>query len=875
MKINNDMIIYIVVFALSFITFFSFIKIGVKKIAASVTAKPELFFVISLIIVGILGIGIKNLSFEPDLKMLLPEKFPARTVFDKISDSLGGVDTVYISVTANKGTIWDPHILSKIREISRTLETAPYADKVMSITEIKSISNKDDIMTVTNIVPEDMTFSSSKDVNTIRNNAKSNDVLFKRLINSNETSALIVLSVKVSNLIISPDGKKTIHWYSDQEMCEYLPDNLDKPTLLNIMAKYADPAYKLRLTGFPYFRYDGQQRMEKDMRLFLILGLIVMLAFLYASFRSMRGMLLPLTIVVLSLIATFGFMGWMKEKITLPFLLMGPMLIAIAHNYGTQLIAKYYEDVQESKGPFTRDDIKRIAEKGILTIGAPVLISAVTVVIGFVTMILHPIRGLALLGFFCAFGIILSFILTIIFHTAILSLLNIPQMLINKRHGAKTDEVLESIARFTIDRKLEILVLVIIIAMICFYYVPKVETDSNVVNIFPKSSVVYKDAEFIAKQFGGYSSLNIFIEATYPAANDSPEDGPMKDPQILKWMEDFQKFAMKQTDPRTNKNLIGDALSLSDFVSYMNRIMKDDPNEYRVPDSRNLIAQYLLSYESQSENELSSLVDYKYNKAQIILRLPDISSTRLNVLVANIKQYIKDHPIKEIQISCGGFAEIHAVLATMIVDGQIWSLALSLLIIMISYMIFFRSFAAGVLAAVPLFCAITLVFGIMGAMHIPLDFVAATLTGISIGAGTDYTAYFLWRLRERTQVHGNLEDGYASTMTSIGKGIVYNGFSVVVGFFVFFFSAFIPIRFFGFLVSFSILACIVSSLTVLPVVIFMVKPKFLLQRAASKDISLEAPMSVVPRDVQPETPSMVRFVDKSPSETVVIEDQSS
>jgi predicted RND superfamily exporter protein len=339
-------------------------------------------------------------------------------------------------------------------------------------------------------------------------------------------------------------------------------------------------------------------------------------------------------------------------------------------------------------------------------------------------------------------------------------------------------------------------------------------------------------------------------------------------------MEEFQKYAMKQTDPTTNKNLIGDALSLADFVSYMNRIMKDDPNENRVPDSRNLIAQYLLTYESQSEGELSTLVDYKYNKAQIIVRLPDMSSTRLNVIIANLKQYIKDHPIKEIQISWSGAAEINAEFATLIVRGQIWSLALSLLIIMISYMIFFRSYIAGVLAAVPLFCAITLVFGIMGVMHIPLDYVTATLTGISIGAGTDYTAYFLWRLRERTKLHGNLEDGYASTMTSIGKGIVYNGFSVVVGFFVFFFSAFIPIRFFGFLVSFSILACIVSTLSVLPVVIFMVKPKFLMQRAASKDIGLEVPMSVVPRDVQPEAQSMVRFVAKSPLETAAIEDQS-
>jgi hypothetical protein len=74
-------------------------------------------------------------------------------------------------------------------------------------------------------------------------------------------------------------------------------------------------------------------------------------------------------------------------------------------------------------------------------------------------------------------------------------------------------------------------------------------------------------------------------------------------------------------------------------------------------------------------------------------------------------------------------------------------------------------------------------------------------------------------------------------MTSIGKGIVYNGFSVVVGFFVFFLSNFIPMRFFGFLISFSIFACIISTLTILPVVIFMVKPKFLLQGGRAPQVT--------------------------------------
>jgi hypothetical protein len=139
----------------------------------------------------------------------------------------------------------------------------------------------------------------------------------------------------------------------------------------------------------------------------------------------------------------------------------------------------------------------------------------------------------------------------------------------------------------------------------------------------------------------------------------------------------------------------------------------------------------------------------------------------------------------------------------------------------------------------------------MGLMHIPLDYITATLTGISIGAGTDYTAYFLWRLRERCRVRGNLEAGYIDTMTSIGKGIVYNGFSVVVGFFVFFFSNFIPMRFFGFLIAFAILACILSTLTILPVVVFMVRPKFLMQTVTEGPGGLESLLRLGEKEPEP------------------------
>ena len=866
MSLSNEIIIFSTVFILSFITFYVFLKVGVKKIAAMVTARPVFYIAISLIIVAVLGIGIKNLTLEPDMKVLLPDNMASVQSFDRIEQLFGGLETVYVCVTAKNGTIWDAHILSRIHEMSKKIKTSPNVDRILSITEMKSITNKDDMMEVSSIVPEDANEIRPEDVAGIRNKVKENDLASKRLISPDEKSAIIVAQINMHVEETKPNGTKTTRVVQDMEFCEPTPGNPDKPTFDNIMNQFTDPAYKITVTGFPYIRYNLWIQMAADLKVFLILGVVVMLAFLYASFRTLRGMLLPLIVVLLSVIASFGFMGWMKEKITLPFVIMGPMLIAIAHNYGTQLIAKYYEDVQAAHGRLSKDDVKQIAGHGIVSIGAPVFISAITVIIGFVTMISHPIRGLALLGFFCAFGIIAAFNLTILFHTAILSYISVPKMLLKKNHGAATDRFLKAVAEYTIKRKSGMLAAVLILALCCGYFIPKIKVDANMMNQFPKKSTTYRDAQFITDNFGGYSTLNILIEAVHSVAADSPEDGPMKDPAILKWMEGFEKYVLEQKDPRTNEKLVGDALSMSDLVSYMNRIMKNDPKENRVPDTRNLIAQYLLSYENQSSGEFGGLVDYKYNNAQMVIRLPDMSTPRLKAITDQLKTYLKDHPNPDIRVSFSGPAEINAEVGNMIVEGQLWSLSLSVILIVICYMIFFRSFAAGMVAVVPLLCAIVLVFGIMGVMHIPLDYITATLTGISIGAGTDYTAYFLWRLRERSRLRDSLEDGYVDTMTSIGKGIMYNGFSVVVGFFVFFFSNFIPMRFFGFLVSFSIFACIISTLTILPVVIFMTKPAFLMMRKTThKQEGLQKLMNVPAEKLQPGTVTGSDYTHKAPN----------
>ena len=103
-------------------------------------------------------------------------------------------------------------------------------------------------------------------------------------------------------------------------------------------------------------------------------------------------------------------------------------------------------------------------------------------------------------------------------------------------------------------------------------------------------------------------------------------------------------------------------------------------------------------------------------------------------------------------------------------------------------------------------------YGIFG---VELNHITAMLSAIMIGVGVDYTIHFLWRYRQERQGGLDAPDAIRTTLTTTGRGIVFNALSVIVGFIALLFSAFTPVNMFGFLIVVSIGACLVGALVVL------------------------------------------------------------
>jgi hypothetical protein len=259
----------------------------------------------------------------------------------------------------------------------------------------------------------------------------------------------------------------------------------------------------------------------------------------------------------------------------------------------------------------------------------------------------------------------------------------------------------------------------------------------------------------------------------------------------------------------------------------MNQVVMGGGEEHnKLPDSREAVAQYFLLYSMGGDPEdFERMVDFEFTHALVTARINSLGTSDIGRVVETANAHLAAHPAGK-RALVAGFGPLFVDLVDAVVRGQVVSLGLSLLLVFILVSAVFRSPSAGLYAVVPLVLAISLLFGLMGHVGIELNIVTAMLSSIMIGVGVDYTIHFLWRYREE-RLSASAEEAIVATLTTAGRGIVFNALSVVTGFAVLLLSNFLPVKFFGFLVVVSITACLVGALVLLPAMVLLLKPAFL------------------------------------------------
>jgi len=724
------------------------------------------------------GSRIPRSEIESDMKAMLPSDMESRINTDRIDELFGGTDM--LMVILKSGDVLEPETLERTREISRQMKRIKGVDKVLSLFELKNIKAEEGAMIVEPAVRRIPENEEQKEL--LRKDIAENDIVYGSVISKDFTLTAVIALLKTE--------------VSDIEIVKEVQDLVSK----------IRGSEEVFVGGLPFTRVQVTKSIQGDFRRLLPLGILIMLVFLFFCFKQLRGVFLPFIVVVMSILFAMGLIPLLGWKIHVITVLVPIMLIAIANDYGIHLIAKYQEYNFEGN-LFTKEEL---AGKIFSSLSKPVILTGLTTTAGMLCLLGHIIIPSRQISILASCGILFALAASLLFIPAVVSMLPKAKPVILARNDKKPflEKTLVFFGKIVTSRAKAIIVFAVVssLAVSAGIFFVVVDTDPN--HYYPDEHPVAYSGRLVNDNLGGAQNISVVFQ------------GDIKDPRIMTKIDVLEHELQAMPE-------VGNTTSIARVVRQMSRALNDPAEEWydKIPDDRNAVAQYFELYSMSGDpDDFEKMVDFPYEHALLTARLNTASTKKMDHVIDRVGQRTDGDPDVAL---IGGFGSILSELAHKVVDGQLLSLGLAIVVIGILLMILFRSFVAGLISAIPLAISITTLFGLMGIFRIELNVATAMLSSIMIGVGVDYTIHYLWRFREERQNGLNPQDAAKKTLTTTGRGIVFNALSVIVGFIVLFTSSFIPVRFFGFLVVVSISSCLMGALILIPALCLVLKPKFL------------------------------------------------
>jgi len=736
------------------------------------------FIIAPVIITLLMALPLRNAKINPDLMDYLPDDIEAKIKLDTIESIFGKYDPVIIIFKADD--VLNPATLKRIGDLNNHFSRMREFDDVISLFETKYIRGKHGMMLVDPVVRRIP--ATDKEKENLRNEVKNNELAYKLFVSEDFNYTLMILN--------------PVEEIEDFEVFELINDGLEKFPGDEIVY----------MNGLPYLRDEIQKIATRDISLLFPLGMLVMLAFLYFSFRQFRSVLLPFSVVLMSIVVAMGMMPLLGYEFSIIAVLVPIMIIAIANNYGVHIVARYQE-LNDKKPEW---NIKQIASRLISLLSIPIILSAVTTIVGILGLSVHILIPARQMGIVTSIGIAYSLILSLTFIPALMSYMKKGKSF-KQINGNKTpviEKLLAYTSRLVTKHPRSVIAAFAVACIIATLGAFNLNVNINLEEMLPRAHEMRTSTNIANEHFGGTKNTSILFE------------GDIIDPDVMHNIYEFESGL---------KNIpeVGNTTSIASVLKIISRALNDPGDEFydTIPDNRAAIAQYIELYNMSGDPEdFEKLVDFGYTSAVLNVQFKAEDIEVFNRITSHIDNLIEKTPYATMQ---AGQTLMEKEIAESIVRGQIYSLLFALVAIAILLWVIFRSIKAGMLGSLPLLICLLCNFGLMGWLGLELDIATSLLSTIAIGIGVDYTIHLFWRLKFEHSNGKTHADAVITALTTTGRGIAINGFSVLVGFAVLFFSGLIILKTFAFLIIFSILLCMLGALFLIPAIYVLTKPKFL------------------------------------------------
>ena len=778
----------------------NFAELIIRRYVTWITQYPKLVILLTLVITALLAVHTRNLHLEMDSDRLLPKDHPTVVLGDRIKEIFNGKYLIVANVEVKSGTVYNKVTLEKIKRITDKFKelSGVIEGNVLSIasSNVKDIKGTEEGMEV-NQYMEDVP-STEEGMAKLRSRMNSDPNYKGVLVSSDEKSATIILDFYNLDGVGGFMGAK---------------DALDV-----IINPEKDNNTIIHLAGSPISVYWLGHYAQNMKRVFPI-ALIVIALLLFFAFRTGQGMFIPLCTAVLSVLWALGFLGLTHTPMDI-FNIMTPILIlAIAAGHSVQILKRYYEEYHRLK------DNRNAVIESTTKIGMVMLVAGFVAAAGFLSLITFQNLSMKAFGVFTAVGIVSALIIEMTFIPALRTLLSPPDEKHMQKEQAHSiyDTIVEKITKVIIERRwTNTLIIIVLLISLGIFGLTRLKTENSPSSYFSDNSEFRIDLRAINKNAPGAYIVQILVEGN--------DQDIIKDPKSLEDMQKIQDYAATLPE-------VGKTMSIVDIMKTLNKAMHSDSVQYEViPSSKDLIAQYLLMYSmSSSPSDFDRIVTPDYNKAVITIYTKYDSYEYAKNIEARLNDFASNNlKNSKLTFKTGGGIMYSAALTDVIVHGKIKNIMQISAIILIIVSLVFLSIYAGLLALLPLLVSVLLNMGFMGITGIWLSVATATISAMAIGLGADYGIYFMYRFREQMSKGMGWEAALIETEQHSGKAILFVASAVALGYLCLLLSGFKLHIYLGLLVPLAMIVCSFGTLTIVPIIIMWLKPRFL-NRPISKD----------------------------------------
>ncbi len=786
----------------------------------------RLLVVLGVLLCTALSIAqIRHLGVDTSNEGFLHDDDPILQTYNEFRDQFGRDDKMVVAIQSDE--IFSVEFLEKLGRLHDELEeNVPHLSDITSMINVRNTHGEGDVLFVDDLLanfPE-----TEEDLVALRQVVLSSPLYRNMLISADGTFTSIVLESEVyassgsgdDDLLSGFDeisdsaGEDTIPqvYLTDQEVTTMVE------TVRAIARKYDDENFRTYVAGTPVITQTVKKFMMTDMKRFMRLAIITIGICLFIMFRRVSGVILPLLVVALTLVATLGIMALTGTKFKTPTTILPSFLLAVGVGACVHALALTYLNLRQGK---SRNEaiIAAYSHSGLA-----IVMTSLTTAAGLASFAIAKVAPIADLGLFSAIGVMIALVYTFTFLPAVLSYIPLKAPVQESDEGTTIttlmDRLLDWVADFSVRRYRLVLTISGTIILVGIAGLFKVYFSHDVLKWLPENLDVRQSTEIINKELRGSVVLEMVL--------DTGRENGLYDRTALAAIDRLARDL--ENDYRDNELFIGKVISLTTILKEIHQALHGNNQDYyKIPENEKLIPQELLLFENSGSDDLEDVIDSQFRLARITLKVPWLDALLYTPFINDVEKRFKDEfegkkleGGEEMQVTVTGIMSLLGTIFYASIYSAAQSYGIALVVVTLLMVILIGEIRMGLISMIPNLGPILIVLGFIGWFSIPLNMFTMLVASIAIGLSVDNTIHFMYNFRKYYEKSGDIADGVRKALNTAGRALLTTTVVLSIGFFIFMFASMRNLFEFGLFTGIAIILALASNFFMTPAILRLV-----------------------------------------------------